>query len=158
MIVFDKCHHLPGRVRSDAARMSAAPLRLGLTATLERSAGRHADLEQLIGATVYEMPISEARGGTLAEYEVIRIPVHLSNDEQRRYSRLWRERRCFVADRRKTDADFDWQKLCSESVRSPEARRMLRSYFAKKAIEDRAEEKLRVIEDLFRLHAGEPCL
>jgi superfamily II DNA or RNA helicase len=158
MIVFDECHHLPGRVRSDAARMSAAPLRLGLTATLERSDGRHADLEQLIGPTVYEMPIAEARGETLAEYEVIRIPVHLSNDEQRRYNRLSRELRRFVADRRKTDADFDWQKLCSESARSPEARRALRSYFAKKAIEDRAEEKLRIIEDLFRLHAGEPCL
>jgi superfamily II DNA or RNA helicase len=28
----------------------------------------------------------------------------------------------------------------------------------KKAIEDRAEEKLRVLEDLFRLHLGEPCI
>ena len=35
---------------------------------------------------------------------------------------------------------------------------MLRAYFAKKSIEDRAEEKLRVLEDLFRLHAGEPCM
>ncbi len=35
---------------------------------------------------------------------------------------------------------------------------MLRAYFAKKSIEDRAEEKLRVLEDLFRLHAGQPCM
>ena len=35
---------------------------------------------------------------------------------------------------------------------------MLKAYFAKKSIEDRAEEKLRVLEDLFRLHAHEPCL
>ena len=158
MIVFDECHHLPGRVRSDAARMCAAPLRLGLTATPERPDGRHADLDQLIGPIVFELPISEARGETLAEYEVIRIPVHLSHDEQRRYDRLSRELRRFVSDRRKIDPGFDWQKLCSESVHSPDARRMLRSYFAKKSIEDRAEEKLRVIEDLFRLHAGEPCL
>ena len=43
LIVFDECHHLPGEVRRDAARMSAAPLRLGLTATPERADGRHAD-------------------------------------------------------------------------------------------------------------------
>jgi superfamily II DNA or RNA helicase len=158
MIVYDECHHLPGRVRADAARMCAAPLRLGLTATLERSDGKHAELESLIGPTVYEMAISEARGSTLAEYEVVRIPVHLSADEQRRYERLSRELRSFIHERRKTDPDFDWQKLCTESVHLPESRRVLRAFYAKRAIEDRAEEKLRVIEDLFRLHAGEPCL
>ena len=33
LIVFDECHHLPGDIRRDAARMAAAPWRLGLTAT-----------------------------------------------------------------------------------------------------------------------------
>jgi superfamily II DNA or RNA helicase len=158
MIVFDECHHLPGRVRADAARMCAAPLRLGLTATLERSDGRHVELEQLIGPTVYEIPISDARGSTLAEYEVVRIPVHLSDEEQRRYDSLSHELRGFIYERRQTDPEFNWEKLCSESVRSPESRRAMRAFLAKKSIEERAEEKLRVIEDLFRLHAGEPCL
>jgi superfamily II DNA or RNA helicase len=158
MIVFDECHHLPGRVRSDAARMCAAPLRLGLTATLERADGRHTELENLIGPTVFEMPISQARGTTLAEYEVVRIPVHLTADEQRQYDRLSRELRGFMLERRKTDPDFTWEKLCAESVHSPESRRAMRAWHAKKSIESRAEEKLRVIEDLFRLHAGEPCL
>jgi superfamily II DNA or RNA helicase len=158
MIVFDECHHLPGKVRSDAARMCAAPLRLGLTATLERADGRHTELEKLIGPTVFEMPISQARGTTLAEYEVVRIPVHLTAVEQRQYDRLSRELRGFMLARRKTDSDFTWEKLCAESARSPESRRAMRAWYAKKAIESRAEEKLRVIEDLFRLHAGEPCL
>jgi superfamily II DNA or RNA helicase len=158
MIVFDECHHLPGRVRADAARMCAAPLRLGLTATPERSDGRHTELERLIGPMVYEMAIAEARGSTLADYEVVRIPVHLSADEQRRYDRLSREVRSFIHERRKADPDFNWQKLCTESGRVPESRRALRAFYAKKAIEDRAEEKLRIIEDLFRLHTGEPCL
>jgi superfamily II DNA or RNA helicase len=63
-----------------------------------------------------------------------------------------------MVERGKSDLEFTWEKLCSESARSPEARRVIRAYFAKKAIEERAEEKLRVIEDLFRLHAGDPCL
>ena len=158
MIVFDECHHLPGRVRADAARMCAAPLRLGLTATPERADGRHIELVQLIGPTVFELPLTEARGDTLAEYEVVRIPVHLSDDEQRRYDTLSHELRTFISERRKTDAEFTWEKLCSESVRSPESRRAMQAFHAKKSIEERAEEKLRVIEDLFRLHSGEPCL
>ncbi len=158
MIVFDECHHLPGPVRRDAALMSAAPHRLGLTATLERSDGRETDLDWLIGPTVYEMPISAAKGRTLADYEVVRIPVHLSPDEQRRYDELARTVRRYVADRRKTDPDYGWEDLCAETATTPEARRALKAYHAKKSIEERAEEKLRVLEDLFRLHAGEPCL
>jgi superfamily II DNA or RNA helicase len=84
--------------------------------------------------------------------------VHLTADEQRQYDRLSRELRVFMFERRKTDPDFTWEKLCAESVRSPESRRAMRAWHAKKSIENRAEEKLRVIEDLFRLHAGEPCL
>ena len=158
MIVFDECHHLPGRVRSDAARMCAAPLRLGLTATLERADGQHAALEQLIGPTVFDLPIAQARGATLAEYEVVRIPVHLTAEEQRQYDRLSRELRGFMLEQRKNDPGFTWEKLCAESVHSCESRRALRAWHARKAIENRAEEKLRVIEDLFRRHGGEPCL
>jgi superfamily II DNA or RNA helicase len=158
LIVFDECHHLPGQVRSDAARMSAAPARLGLTATPERSDGRHSDLDRLIGPVVYEMPISEARGRTLADYEVVRIPVHLSTEERARYDQLSRQVRAYVMEQRKIDPNFTWEDLCTQTVGTPEARRVMKAYFAKRSIEDRALEKLRVLEDLFRLHSGEPCI
>ena len=158
LIVFDECHHLPGQVRRDAARMGAAPMRLGLTATPERSDGRHVDLDWLIGPIVYEMPISAAKGKTLADYDVVRIPVHLLAEEQARYDRLSQEVRAYFAQRRKEDPKFTWEDLCAETAKTPEARRAQKAYFAKKSIEDRAEEKLRVLEDLFRLHAGEPCI
>ncbi len=158
LIVFDECHHLPGPVRSDAARMCASPMRMGLTATLERADGRHAELDWLIGPVAYELPISAVKGQTLADYEVIRIPIHLSDDEQARYDQLSEEVRGYMLERRRQEPDFRWEDLCAETGRTPEARRALAAYFAKKSIEDRAEEKLRVLEDLFRLHAGEPCL
>jgi superfamily II DNA or RNA helicase len=158
LIVFDECHHLPGRVRADAARMCAAPLRLGLTATPERSDGRHSELSELIGPIAYELPISAVKGQTLADYEVVRIPIHLSDEEQRRYDELSAQVRRYMIDRRQEDPHFTWENLCAESGSTPEARRALKAYHAKKSIEDRAEEKLRVLEDLFRLHAGDPCL
>jgi superfamily II DNA or RNA helicase len=158
LVIFDECHHLPGPLRRDAARMSAAPWRLGLTATPERSDGRHVDLDWLIGPICYEMAIASAKGRTLADYEVVRIPVHLSDAEQARYDDLARQVRRYMAERRKTAPHYSWEDLCSETGKTPEARRVIKAYFAKKSIEDRADEKLRVLEDLFRLHAGEPCL
>lgn len=155
LIVFDECHHLPGRLRRDAARMCAAPLRLGLSATPERADGRHVDLAWLIGPVVHEMKISAVKGRTLADYDVVRIPVHLSDEEQARYDALSRRVRDYIAQRRRDEPKFSWEDLCADSGKDPEARRAQKAFLAKKAIEDRAEEKLRVLEDLFRLHAGE---
>lgn len=154
LIVFDECHHLPGPVRRDAALMCAAPMRLGLTATPERSDGRQADLPELIGPIAYEMPLAKARGKTLAEYEVVRIPVYLSPDEQARYDLLSHIVRKYVIERTKVDPRFSWEDVCGETASEPEARRAVRAFHAKKSIEERATEKLRVLEDLFRLHAG----
>ena len=154
LIIFDECHHLPGNLRKDAARMSAAPLRLGLTATPERSDGRHIELDRLIGLQVYNMPISAARGKTLADYEIVRIPVHLSDEEQRRYNELSDQIRRYMFERRRDDHKFTWDDLCAETGKEPEARRAQKAFYAKKAIEDRAAEKLRALEDILRLRVG----
>ncbi len=158
LIVFDECHHLPGAVRRDAARMRAAPQRLGLTATRERADGAHHDLDSLIGPVAYEMTVSAAKGRSLADYEIVRIPVHLAEDERQRYAALSQQVRNFMADQRKTTPSFSWEDLCAQSGSDPAARRALRAFQAKKSIEDRAAEKLRVLEDLFRLHSGEPVI
>ena len=68
LLIFDEEHHLPGRCRREAAILSTAPMRLGLTATPERSDGLHEDLDWLIGPVVYRMPFREAEGSTLANF------------------------------------------------------------------------------------------
>ena len=158
LIVFDECHHLPGNFRRDAATMSIAPWRLGLTATPHRSDGRHVDLESLIGPTVYDLKIESVKGKSLADFEIIKIPVHLSNREQRQYNQCSGQVRAYMHERRKTEAGFRWEDLCRESSRDPLARQTLIAYRHKQAIEDRAAEKLRILEDLFRLHAGTPMI
>lgn len=157
-LVFDECHHLPGEIRRDAARMSAAPWRLGLTATPERSDGRNADFPSLIGPVVYELLLSAVRGKTLADYDVVRIPVHLTEPEQDRYDSLSRTVRGYMLERRKEDPKFSWQDLCAEAGSDPDAREAQKAYYVRKSIEDRADEKMRVLEDLFRLHRGEPVV
>lgn len=158
MLIFDECHHLPGQVRSDAARMSVAPYRLGLTATPERSDGREGALDLLIGPIAYRYPLSEARGRTVADYEVKRIPVYLSREEQANYDCCSEVIRHYMSEQRKTDPNFTFVELRKEYAKSPEARRVLQAFHAKESIEDRAHEKLRVLEDLFRLHQGRRIL
>jgi superfamily II DNA or RNA helicase len=158
LVVFDEEHHLPGPCRREAALFCAAPMRLGLTATPERSDGLHANLDWLVGPVVYRQAVSAAKGRTLADYEVVRIPVALTDEEQTRYDECGRVVRSFMAERRKEQPRYGWQDLCAESGKDPAARRAQKAYYAKKSIEDRAAEKLRVLEDLFRLHAGERIL
>jgi len=158
LIVFDECHHLPGNFRRDAAMMSIAPYRLGLTATPHRSDGKHADLDFLIGPVVYELGIESVKGKTLADFDIVKIPVLLSEPEQLQYNECSQQVRTFMYERRKTEPGFRWQDLCSQSARDPLARQTMVAYRRKQAIEDRANEKLRVLEDLFRLHAGTPII
>lgn len=153
LLIFDECHHLPGRFYREAARMSAAPLRLGLTATLERADGAHVLLEELIGPVVHRLSLAETT--SLTEYEIKRIPVRLSDDEQHRYDRLSRRIRAYMAERRKGQPSFSFEDLCADAGTDPGARAAQRAFWEKKSIEDRAEAKLAVLEDLFRLHAGE---
>lgn len=158
LIVFDECHHLPGDFYRESAMMSAAPFRLGLTATPGRSDGRNVDLDLLIGKVVYELRVQDARAKILADYRVIRIPVALSIQEQARYDQLSQQIRQYVYQRRQEDCQFQWQDLCKESDLNVEARGILKAFRHKQAIENRAEDKLRVLEDLFRLHVGEPTI
>lgn len=157
-LIFDECHHLAGGMLRESALLSIAPQRLGLTATLERTDGRHIELEHLIGPVEFRLGIESVKGKTLADYDVIRIPVFLSDDEQQRYSHLSFQVRQYMIEQQTSDPKFDWKKLCANVGRDVQARRILKAYRAKQAIEDRAVEKLRVIEDLFRLHIGSPTV
>ena len=76
-------------------------------------------LDGLIGPIVYEMPISAAKGRTLADYEVVRIPVHLSAEEQARYDQFSRQVRAYMIERRKTDPHFQWEDVCQETAAAP---------------------------------------
>jgi superfamily II DNA or RNA helicase len=158
LLIFDEEHHLPGRCRREAALLSAAAMRLGLTATPERSDGLHADLDHLIGPVVYRLPFQQAKGASLADFDVVRIPVALTAGEQATYDQCGRLVRHFLAARRKEMPGYKWQDLCKESGKDPQARHAQKAYYLKQSIEDRAAEKLRVLEDIFRLHFGQPIL
>ncbi|MHC4119938.1 MAG: DEAD/DEAH box helicase family protein [Planctomycetota bacterium] len=158
LLVFDEEHHLPGKCRREAAILSTAPMRLGLTATAERADGLHRDLDWLVGPVVYEMPFKEAEGSTLANFDLVRIPVALNEHEQATYDQCSRVIRHFISSRRKELPGYTWQDLCKESGKDPRARNAQKAYYLKQSVESRAAEKLRVLEDIFRLHKGQQII
>jgi superfamily II DNA or RNA helicase len=157
LIVFDECHHLPGAMRREAALMSAAPFRLGLTATPHRADDRHKDLDTLIGPKVYGLSISDVRGKSLAEYQTVCIPVYLLPEEQEVYNACSRKVREYMYRRNSEEGSkkFTMQDLMAEIGSDPEARAIQRAYYKMQSIQDRAAEKFRILEDIFRLHLGE---
>lgn len=165
MIIFDEVHHLSGNWRSDAARMCAADLRLGLTATLPHDSERVDRLHEWVGPTLYEQQIFEAAGKSLADYVVKRVPVQLNEEEQERYQALSRRVQQFVFEQREISPSFRWEDTYNLSAavdedpdRAKAAMLAMRAFRSKRKIEEQAESKMRTLEDLFRLHVDDPVI
>lgn len=165
MIVFDEVHHLAGAWRSDAARMSTATIRLGLTATLPDDERRLQTLHELVGPTLHHQAIRDVAGDTLAEYRIHRIAVPLTESERKSYDAHSKTVREFVTAQREHDSQFRWEdihKLTTLVETDPEracaAQAAVQAFRAKQKIEDQAVAKMRTLEDLFRLHAGQPVI
>jgi len=112
-------------------------------------------LENLIGPTVFEIPISQARGTSgrlrMGSHPGASDGTNSGNttDCLASCERSWLERG-------KIDPDFTWQKLCGRAVRSARlAAGHAEPGQVKKAIENRAEEKFPRDRRLVSLHAGE---
>ena len=95
--MLDECHHLPSDFLRVIAEYSLAPYRLGLTATPERSDGRHLDLETLIGPEVYRASPQELSGTVLSSHKIVQLKVRLSQTERARYDQLIDTRNAFFA-------------------------------------------------------------
>lgn len=159
LLVFDECHHLPGVSYSLAADFALAPFRLGLTATPERSDGREVELERLIGPVVHRRDIVDLAGDYLADYEVQRIDVALTEDERVEYEM---ERANYVAFVRQQGIDLrkpdGWSQFVMRSARSVAGRAAMRAYRRQKELATAASAKLGVVEQLLHDHRRDRTL
>src|SRR3984893_9809522 len=100
LLIFDECHHLPAPTYRLFAQSAFTPLRLGLSATPDRSDMAHLDLQQLIGPEVYRRaPAELAEGRYLAQYQEVPIDIALSDEEEARYTEQRRIYRAFLQKR-----------------------------------------------------------
>ncbi|MBM4366701.1 MAG: DEAD/DEAH box helicase family protein [Deltaproteobacteria bacterium] len=155
LVVFDEVHHLPAPAYMRAAEGLIAPLRLGLTATLERPDGRHQDLFPVVGPEVHRVEIPELAGDFLAPYDTEVIRVALSPGEQEEYARLRGIYKEFVAIRRiNMRGPQGWQRFIIEASRSKEGRQAFKAFLAARRIAHGTERKIDVVRALLAEHAG----
>lgn len=149
LLVFDEVHHLPAPGYIQAAEGAIAPFRLGLTATWDRDDEREDALIEVLGDVVYEKTITELSGDYLADYETVRIKVHLSPDEQARYEAARSEFTRFVARKRiPLGAPRGWQTFLRHVARSREGRAAFQAYQESRRIAHGTEQKIDVLGTL----------
>ncbi len=161
LLVFDECHHLPAPTYRLIAESAFTPLRLGLSATPERSDMTHLDLDILIGPEVYRRsPAELTEGKYLAKYHEEHIPIALSADDEVRYGEQRRIYRAFLQRRRiiiRTPEDFQ-QKIIFMSARDPEARVAMLAWREARNIAMNTPAKYVEIERILRLHSHDQVI
>jgi superfamily II DNA or RNA helicase len=153
LIVFDEAHHLPGEVYRQAAECCIAPFRLGLTATPERSDGKEADLDTLVGPIVYRKSIKELSGDILADYEVRTVSVGMTPEDYELYGKARQFYRRFVEARGiRMSSRSGWPRFLAATNQSEEGRRALRAYRLQKRLALVHEAKMRRLYELLERH------
>lgn len=156
LLIFDECHHLAGPSYLASCEASIAPFRLGLTATPERQDGREALLDAAIGPICYRKGITDLAGDFLADYDVERVTVDLTEQEVRFYES---ERAIYLDFVRSNGIRFSrrdgWSQFVIQSSRSREGRRAMRAYRAQKRVALTCQRKLELVERLIARHASE---
>ncbi len=153
LLVFDEVHHLPSESFRQIALLSAAPHRLGLTATFEREDGRHVDLLDLVGDVVYRKAVYEMKSKHLADFDLVRVYVELTDDEKKQFSRLFSLYKDFLEKKGwKLKSLQDFKRLIMMSGLSKEARRALLAWRDARLLALNSVSKLDVLRDLLRKH------
>ena len=161
LLIFDECHHLPAPTYRLIAESAFTSLRLGLSATPERSDMAHIELDELIGPEVYRRsPAELTEGRYLAQYQEKIIDIALSGEDEIRYAEQRRIYSSFLRRRRiviRSPEDFQ-QKLIFLSARDPEARTAMLAWREARQIAMNAPAKYSEIERLLHKHAADQVL
>jgi superfamily II DNA or RNA helicase len=153
LLVFDECHHLPTDFNRVIAEYSLAPFRLGLSATPERSDGKHEDLQQLIGSEIYRRSADELSGSALAKHDVVQIKVTLSQHERERYDELIKIRNQFLQESGiYLSSPQGWQRFVQASARSTAGRKAMLAHREARSIAFGTEGKIRVLGEILNNH------
>ena len=159
LLIFDECHHLPTDFNKVIAECAIAPYRLGLTATPDRSDGRHQELNTLIGAVVYQKTAEELAGNALAEHVVVQIKVKLSQLERSRYNECVKLRNDFLRQSNISLGSLKgWQMFVQASCRSQAGRRAMLAHRSAKEISLGTDGKMRVLANKLAEHYPERIL
>lgn len=155
LVVFDEVHHLPSPGYMSIAEMFACPSRLGLTATYEREDGRHSELPRLVGGKVFERNVESMEGIHLAPFDLKRVYVKLTPDEEEQYQRDMAIYKNYLKDNNiilRTPRDFE--RLVMRSGRDKGARDAILARHRARITALNSSSKLDALADVLQKHSG----
>jgi superfamily II DNA or RNA helicase len=159
LMVFDEVHHLGAPGYTSGAASCIAPYRLGLTATWDADSEREETLSGVLGGIVYEKGITELSGDYLADYEIVRIAVNLSPDEQAAYEAARGEFKAFVASKRiPLGSPRGWATFLRHAAQSKAGRSAFQAYQESRRIAHGTTQKLAALSDLLKQEHGRRTL
>ena len=158
LLICDEAHHLPGPSYVQAARMSLAPFRLGLTATPPEG-DRLAVLRAALGPIVFARAITDLAGEYLAAYETVHYQVELGEEERAAYAEANGRYRHFVKSRGiRLGGNGGWARFLAATNESEEGREALRAWRRQREIALATPKKLELLEEILERHPGERVL
>lgn len=157
LLIFDEVHHLPAPVFRTIAEVAPAMWRLGLTATPERYDGAQADLEELVGPTVYRKGVDDLDEEYLAPHQITLVSVGLDPDERLRYDSGWKAYIGYVR-RNRLRMPAGYQQLIKRAGRDGAARKALQGHREAREVAMSARQKIRKVGDIVEHHTGDSIL
>lgn len=156
-LIVDEVHHFGAGLRDEALEMCAAPLRLGLTATApgEKQLARLGDL---VGPVVFQLTAGDLSGEWLADFDVIRLRLPLTDDERARYDQavaVFRPvHRAYTA----AEPRGSWRDFVATAERSDAGRAALAAYRSSRRLTHYTAAKASTVARLLHEHRGSRVL
>ncbi|BCU66593.1 helicase [Sulfolobales archaeon HS-7] len=159
LLVFDEVHHLPAEGYIQIAQMSAAPYRMGLTATVEREDNRHVLLNDIVGPVIFKLTSEELKGKYLSDYDMETIRVNLLPEERESYLRNRQLFKDFVQKKRiRFKSPNDFKKLVSIASKSRDGRDALLAWQEATSLAVNSEAKIHKLEELLPTFKNEKVI
>ncbi|MEC7985193.1 MAG: helicase-related protein, partial [Myxococcota bacterium] len=102
--------------------------------------------------------ITELSGSFLADYEVQRIFVELSESEKLEYETARADYLSFLKEKQISMGGGGWKRFIQEAARSKRGREAFRSYHVSKKIAHGSESKIQVLGELLAKERGRRCI
>lgn len=153
LLVVDEVHHFGAGARDEALEMSAAPLRLGLTATAP-PATQLTRLADLIGPVVCELSIGELAGQWLADFDAMVLLLRLNPRERASYDQAVSEFRSVFVPFRRLCPNATWADFVRSAAGSEPGQRALAAYRRSREITSYAQAKRAALSELLDRHRG----
>jgi superfamily II DNA or RNA helicase len=157
LVIVDEAHHVGAGCPAEVLEMLVAPARLGLTATPAIGDAALAT-ERHIGNIVYAMSIDDLVGDALADFDLMTIPIRLSDQERRRYDSARSIFNAAYSSFQRAAPDSGWQAFVAAAMRSEHGKRAIAGWRTSKQLLAYPDDKRRVLQGLLARHASQQSL